>query len=166
MADRLTYMEGDPTFQEVAQLVRDMGNGMWRSENAVGASLMRAEAANPENTYQGALIREAGVYLRATAALAARPAGQKWVGTLELALTFQPNSFPVVREQLRTIVIPGHPDVEATYLDAKAPDRMTLQFAFEAASADEADEIARLYAGRVVSQFSRYGAELVPVSAE
>jgi hypothetical protein len=119
-------------------------------------TLERAEATNPDDTYQGALIREAGMHRHATAALAARPEPQKWVGTLELALTFQPNSFTLVREQLQAIVVPSHPDAEATYLDQKAPDGMTLQFAFEAASADEADEIARLYAVRVVSQFSRY----------
>ncbi len=164
MADRLTYTEGDATFQEVAVLVRNMNTGMWMPENLIESSTARAAAANPAGTYQGDLVREAATHLRTTAALAARPAPEERVGTLELALTFQPNSFTVVREQLRAIVVDGHPDVEANYLDQKAADRMTLQFTFLATTTEEADEVARAYARQVVAQFGRYGARELSVS--
>ena len=163
MADRLMYTEGDATFQEVAVLVRNMNTGMWLPENVIESSVGRAEAANPAGTYQGDLLKEAATHLRTTAALAAHPEPENRIGTLELALTFQPNSFADVREQLRAVV-PGHPDVEATYLDQKAPDRMTLQFTFVATTNQEADEVARAYARQVVVQFGRYGARELSVS--
>jgi hypothetical protein len=141
-----------------------MNTGMWLPENVIETSVGRAEAANPAGAYQGDLVREAATHLRATAALAAHPAPEKRVGTLELALTFQPNSFTDVREQLRAIVVPSHPDVEATYLDQKAPDMMTLQFTFLATTTEEADEVARAYARQVVVQFGRYGARELSVS--
>ncbi len=165
MADFATYNTSDPTFQEVAILVREANVGNWRPASAVEASLKRADEANPLDTEHGRLIQEAARLLRTTVALVAGRASRTWVRTVELGLTLQPNSLPDFQDQLRAISVPGHPDVEVHNLDQRAPDRMTLQFDFQAASADEADEIARLYVDRLVAQLDCYGPRVLTVSA-
>ncbi len=165
MAERGTYMASDQTFRDVAIIVRDTTVAMWRPAPVIEASLRSAEAANPAGTYAGDLIREAAMFLRATTSLAAQRTSERWFGTLELAIMYQPNSVKDVQNQLRVIAIPNHPDVEVRFLNQRTPDSMTLGFDFQAASADEADEIARLYADRVVVQFERYRAKILSVSA-
>ena len=162
---------GNHEYHQVIHMLHAAAGGESLIAAAVERWLRFAEASNPVGTTHGRLVREAGRLLRARVGdavggpmdLSGKSLQRKALCHVEFAFTFAPNDRDLIVKQIRSVRVPGHPDVEGFGFDPVPGEASTyrLGFDFEAASAGEADEIAESYIQGVLAELRAYGPRIV-----